>query len=215
MSEQANEGTINVANSTVMTFPNLLEPKAVTINGKTSGDPKYSVNLEFDPASPDLAACKAKAAAVARAKWPGVEFNTLAFPFTAGDKLADKAKAKGKDREFSRGKVVLTARSKYQPRLSVIENGKIRDLEGDAIKAMGRTAFFSGAEVLAQVNFVAYDAVGNNPPGVAAYINMVVSTQKGTKLTGGASAAEVFSGYIGTSSSEDPTGGAGSEEIPF
>lgn len=214
MSED-NEGRFDLTEPTTLTFPNLLEAKAVQVKGKPSGEPKYSSNFEFEPESDDLRALKAKAVAVARAKWPGRDLKELAFPFTNGDKLAEKAKAKGKDREFSRGKVVVTARSKYQPRMSVVEGGRIVDLEGDAIKANGRK-FYSGVQALAQFNLVAYDGVGNNPDGVTAYLNMVLSINKGTKLAGGASASEVFKGYIGTASDEDPTGLDGlDDEIPF
>lgn len=212
MSETTQQpGQVNLTKPVVATFLNLAEPKSVMRNGKPTGEPKYSINLEFPADHPDLVPLKAKAVEMAQAKWPGADLKTLAFPFANGNKLADDAAAKGKDREFSRGKAVLAARSKYQPRLSVLDGGKIRDLTDDtAIKAAMRDAFYSGVEVLAQVNFVAYDPVGNNPAGVACYINMVLSTKRGAKLTsGGASAAEVFKDYIGTTSDEDPTGGAG------
>lgn len=208
-------GTINLTVPVVSTFPNLMEAKAVTIKGKPSGEPKYSSNFEFDPDHVDLAALKAEAVKVAKAKWPGRDLKELAFPFTSGDKLADKAKAKDKDREFSRGKVVLTSRSKYEPRLSVVEGGKLVDYEGDK-RPMAKKFFYNGVMALAQFNFVAYDGVGANPDGVTAYLNMVVSLNKGKKLSGGSSAAEVFKGYIGTSSDEDPTAGDDpDDEIPF
>lgn len=205
---EAKEGTVETTVPVILTFPNLDEARAVKNKaGKASGDPKFSVNLEFDADSADLAAMKAEAVKVARAKWPGVDVKTLKFPFTSGTVLADKAKDKGKDREFSRGKAVLTARSKYQPRLSTVKGGSAVDIDGDD-KALVKKLFYSGCQVLAQVNFQAYDAVNDDgKDGVTAYINMVMSLNKGTRLTGGASAAEVFKGYIGTSSAEDPTGG--------
>lgn len=218
MSADKDLGRYALTKPSTMTFPNLLEAKAVQgPNGKPSGEPKYSVNIEFDPEHADLKAMKAKAVAVARAKWPGVDLSTLRFPFTDGSKLADKAKAKGKDREFSRGKAVLTARSKYQPRMSVIKNGAVVDLEGDAIAANGKM-FYSGSDVLAQVTFQAYDGVGEDgKPGVNAFIDMVLTLNRGKRLTGGASAAEVFKDYAGMVSDEDPTGGAAllDDEIPF
>lgn len=214
---QDNKGVYSLTQPTTLTFPNLLEARAVQVKGKDSGEPKFSSNFELAVDHPDLTGLKAKAAAIARAKWPGRDLKELAFPFTDGSKLADKAKAKGKDREFSRGKVVLTARSKFQPRLSILEGGKIVDLETDEqIKLHGRK-FYSGVQALAMFNFVAYDGVGNNPDGVTAYLNMVLSLNKGQKLAGGQSAAEVFKGYVGTVSDEDPTGGAAGldDEIPF
>ncbi len=207
-----NVGLYNATEPATMTFPNLMEARAVQVKGKPSGEPKFSANVEMLPTSADLAAAKAEAARVAKAKWPGRDLKELAFPFSSGDKLADKAKAKGKDREFSRGKVVLTARSKYQPRLSVVLNGRIVDLDADTL-AQHKSKFYNGVSVLWQVNFSAYEGVGNNPDGVNAYLNMIVSLNKGDRLSGGASAAEVFKGYVGVTSAEDPT--SDDEEIPF
>lgn len=214
---EAKEGTVALTVPLTLTFPNLDEARAVKNKaGKASGDPKFSVNLEGEPTHADIEALKAEAVKVARAKWPGVDVKTLKFPFTSGTALADKAKAKGKDREFSRGMIVLTARSKYQPRLSVIKAGCAVDIDGDD-KSQVKKLFYSGCQVLAQVNFQAYDAVNDDgKDGVTAYINMVLSLNKGTRLTGGASAAEVFKSYIGTSTDEDPTAGDGlDDEIPF
>ncbi len=214
---EAKEGTVAIGVPVTLTFPNLDEARAVKNKaGKASGDPKFSVNLEFDADSADLAALKAEAVKVARAKWPGVDVKTLKFPFTSGTALADKAKDKGKDREFSRGKAVLTARSKYQPRLSTVKSGAAVDIDGDD-KSLVKKLFYSGCQVLAQVNFQAYDAVNDDgKDGVTAYINMVMSLNKGTRLTGGASAAEVFKSYIGTATDEDPTAGEDlDDEIPF
>lgn len=209
-----NEGQFNLTEPSTLTFPNLLEAKAVQVKGKPSGDPKFSANLEFELTSADLQRAKGVAAKVAAAKWPGRSLGELAFPFSDGNKLADKAKANGKDREFSRNKVVLTARTKYEPLLSVLENNKIVEYTGDARKTAGR-AFYTGCQVLAQLNFVAYDGVGNNPDGVTAYLNQVLSLNKGERLTGGSSAAEVFRDYVGTTSAEDPTTGNLADQIPF
>lgn len=214
---EAKEGTVSLTAPVTLTFPNLDEARAVKNKaGKASGDPKFSVNLEFDADSTDLAALKAEAVKVARAKWPGVDVKSLKFPFTSGTALADKAQAKGKDREFSRGKAVLTARSKFQPRLSTIKGGGAVDIDGDD-KSLVKKLFYSGCQVLAQVNFQAYDAVNEDgKDGVTAYINMVLSLNKGTRLTGGQSAAEVFKSYIGTTTDEDPTAGDDlDDEIPF
>lgn len=216
MSDKENAGLFNLTIPVVMVHPNLHEAKAFGAKGKESGTPKFSANFLFEPDSDDLKGMKQIAAKVAKAKWPDRKLSELKFPFTLGDTLAEKAKAKKKDGEFNRGKIVVAARSKFEPRLAGIENGKPVDYEGEArIKA--KPKFFFGAEVLAQFNFVAYDGVGANPDGVTAYINMVFATGKGTKIAGGASASEVFKGYVGHSTTEDPTGGAGDEgdEIPF
>lgn len=207
MADEAVSGIYNLTEPVVMTFPNLLTPKAFGQKGKESGELKYSANFSFNPDSADLKAMKATAVRIARAKWPGRELKELCFPFSNGTKLADDAKANKKDREFYRDKVIVAARSKYEPRLSGIENGKVVDYEGD-LRAQASKKFFSGAEVLAQVNFVAYKGVGRNPDGVTAYLNMVFTTGKGVRIGGGQTAAEVFKGYVGTISAEDPTAGA-------
>lgn len=214
MSEASNEGRFKATEPTVMTFPNLDEPRAVQRNGKATGKPKYSINLEFEPESPVLAAAKAEAIAVARAKWPGVDLKTLKFPFSNGDQLADKAKLKGKDREFSRGKVVFTARTEFQPTLSIVAGGAVVDLDGTN-KAAIKKAFYSGVEVLSEFQFSAYDAVQEDgKPGVNAYVNKVLSLNQGTRLTGGASSEEAFKDYIGSVSDYNPTEGL-DDEIPF
>src|SRR5208337_2356938 len=111
--------------------------------GKESGEAKFSANFVLDLNHPDLKPMQAVAAEVAKAKWPGRPFKNekdptrnLKFPFSAGDRLADRRKDKsGKDDgEYQRGKVIIAARSKYEPKLSGVQNGKVVDFEGDARK---------------------------------------------------------------------------------
>lgn len=221
---EVKEGVVRGTEPTTLTFPNLDKPRAVERNGKPTGEPKYSANFEFEPSAADLAAIKAEAVKVAKAKWPGRDIGaeykagTIRMPWSSGDKLADKAKAKGKDREFSRGKTVLTSRSKYQPILSYIENGKIVDIDGSTPQGLAtiKRVFYSGVQTLAEWNLQAYDAVSEDgKDGVTAYLNRVLSLGKGTRLTGGQSSAEVFKDYIGTATDEDPGLGDLDDEIPF
>lgn len=217
MSEASkSDGIYNLTVPVVMqTFGNsLLEAKPFMKNGKAQGDPKYSANFIFPADHPDLKPMKELAAKLAHQKWPDKPLRELAFPFTSGDKVADKRKVKGKeDSEDLRGKVVMNIKSKYEPRISYLENGKIVDLETDTAKQMAKNKFYSGVEVLAQFNFVPYDPIGENAKGgVTVYLNMVLSTVKGKKLAGGKSASEVFKGYIGGVSAEDPTS---SDDIEF
>ena len=223
------DGIYNLTEPVVMSFPALLEPKSFKENGKEKGEPKYSANFNFPAASEDLKAMKALAAKLARAKWPDKPFtrkytdengkeiveSVVVFPFTSGDKLADKRAGKGKDDgAFMRGKVVVAARSKYEPRLSYVDKGKIVDCEGDMARQASKTKFYAGAEVLAQFNFVPYEAVGaNGKPGVAVYLNMVMSTGKGARIAGGQTASEAFKGYVGSVSIEDPTGPGSSADM--
>ena len=231
MADSNTDGIYNLTQPVVASFLQVLEPKAFIENGKAKGDPKYSINLNFPTDSEDLKAIKALAMKLFRAQFPNQPLNATlengekialaVFPFASGDKLADLRAEKGKkDSEYMRGKVVLTSRSKYEPRLSYIDKGKIIDLENDVAKQAAKGKFFNGVEVLAQINLVPYAAVGQNgKPGVTAYLNMVVSTGKGTRVSGGQTASEAFKGYVGAVSAEDPTGPGADEimddEIPY
>lgn len=217
MATVENTGIFTLMKPVVMTHPTLFEARGFGKKGKETGEPKFSANFLFDPSSEDLAGMKKVAAQVARAKWPGRDFKELKFPFSSGDKIADRRKEKsGKDdSEFTRGKIAVSARSKYEPRLSGVENGKIAEYEGDA-RLKAKAKFYFGVEVLAQFNFVAYGGVGANPDGVTAYLNMVHTTNRGERLGSGSSATEVFKDYVGHTSQEDPTAGqATDDEIPF
>lgn len=212
MTERFN-GVYNLTAPTIMAHPNLFVAKAFGTKGKETGEPKYSANLVFASDHPDLPKMKAMAIACAKAQWPGVDLKGLVFPFGSGTKAADKRaeerKKAGKepDGEYQRGCAVIAARSKYEPKLAVIKGGQLVDYEGDARKAVAKDFFF-GAEVLAQINFVAYKGVGRNPDGVTAYLNMIVATGRGKRIAGGGqSASEVFKGYVGQTTTEDPTGG--------
>src|ERR1700721_591390 len=193
-----------------MTFPALFQPRKFKgPNGKETGEEKYSANFLFDPKHPDLKPLKELAAKVAKAKWPGRDWkaNPIKFAFADGTKLAEKRCAQGKkDDGTTVGKVVLSARSKFPPALSGIENGKITDYEGDA-KERAKNKFYSGVLVLATFNFVAYDGVGANPDGVTAYLDMVFTRKRGERIGSARSAAEAFKGYAGSITDEDPTGG--------
>lgn len=203
------DGLFSLTAPAVMTFADLLEPKAFKRNGKEQGDPKYSARLVFDANHPDVLAMKELVTKIARSRWPDKPFSELAFPFVSGDKLADKAKTKGKDTaEWLRGKVVVTPKSKLAPRLAYIDGGKIIDLETDTAIHAAKGKFYNGVEVLVQMNFGAYDPIGEQAKGgVTSYLNMVISTNKGQRRTGGASPSDVFRNYRGGVSAEDPTGG--------
>lgn len=219
MADSAKREDVTFTHPAVMTFPNLIEPRAFKgRNGKDNGDPKFSVNWRMSPDHPDLDALKKAAARAAQARWPGRPLAELAFPFASGTKLADKAKTNGKDREAYRGYVVMSSRSKFRPAIAVIENGKPLDLETDEAVLARRSKFFSGAEALASVCFVAYDGVGQNPDGVTCYLQQLLVTGKGERLegmAGGRSASETFKGYAGGYSTEDVGADAPDDDIPF
>jgi ssDNA-binding protein len=192
----------------VMAFPHLITSRQFSKGGKASGEPKFSANFVFAPDSADLKAIKALTAKIAREVWPGIDLKTnFGKPWSDGTALADQAKKDKKaEKEFYRGNIVLAAHTgeKYPPKLSSFENGTVVDYEGDARKAAAGK-FYAGVEVLAQFNLSVWDSPKGK--GVTAYLNMVFSTGKGTRHQTGQSAAEVFKGYVGTVSNEDPTAG--------
>jgi hypothetical protein len=222
-------GIVDVLNPVIMAHPAVTEPRKIKIRGKESGEPKYGGLFVFATDNPDLAKIKERIIALARAKWPGrdigadVKSGAFKLPIQQGDQLIAKRKAKltaqGKeysgDADFLAGKVALKASSKYPPRLAIITGGKISpDLEGPAIAA-NKSKFFFGAEVLLQVNLVAYDRINDGAQdGVTAYLNIVMPTGKGTRLAGGASASQAFASYQGKATAENPAEGL-DDEIPF
>lgn len=212
----------------ILAHPTLFTARGFGPKGKETGEPKFSANFIIDPAHPDWVAMKDMAIRLAKATWPSINIGEAAkagqllFPFKNGTSLADERKQKCEaaqkkpDGEFQRGKGVLVARTKLAPRLSVILNGRPVDLDTDDLKTAHAGKFYFGTECLAQVTFVTHDKVGGNAAGVNAWLDMVLSLNKGEKLSSGGSAAEVFKGYVGHTSTEDPTGGPiKDDEIPF
>jgi hypothetical protein len=212
----------------LMAFPNLFVPKPIA--GK--GDPMYSANFIMGPDHPDLDPIKRHIVKLAKQKWPNVDMSQVHIPLKSGTVLADKriadlrkkAVAAGKDPdaitpdgEYQRGKVVINPTKAIKtregkplqpPALSAIVNGRIIDLDTPELRAQYEKQFFFGAEVLARINFGTYDGNGSTiQDGVTSYLDMVLATGKGERLGGGPRAAsEVFSGYVGSYSAEDPTG---------
>lgn len=191
-------------------FLTVFEPKPFMKDGKSKGEPKFSVRLGIPNESSEVEAMKAKMAEAARAKWPSRPLAELKFPITFGEKAAEKSAAKKKDGKFYLGNVVLTARSKYPPVLSVLEGGKIVTLDSDGLKAKYKNKFYNGCYVAASVNFVAYEGE-MGADGVTAYIQSVLWVKDGERI-GGRDQAEVFKSYMGTTTDEDPMG---DDEIPF
>jgi Protein of unknown function (DUF2815) len=212
-----NSGVYETTAAVLMFHPNLHTPKAFKgKGGKENGEPKYSGNFAMKPDHPDLNPMKKAAAAVAKAKWPGRSLKELAFPFANGDAKADLDKARGKNSEYNRGYVIMAARSKFEPRLVAFVNKKIVEVTAENRTAL-KDKFFFGAEAFIEVNFVAYEGVGNNPDGVTAYLNKVQVTGKGTRIAAAGGVSEHFRNYVGAASGEDPTASSAEDddEVPF
>lgn len=213
-----------LTNPATLLYPDqLFEPKAFKDpkTGAEKGEPLYGTTFLFDPANPDWKAMKQHALRVAQAEYPGIKWGEFTTPFKNGTELADKRKAEnaalvaaGKkpkaEQENMRGKGVMQVRSKFPIALSGVENGSVVDYTNDAAIARAKAKFFSGAEVLAQLNFVAGDVRGKY---VTAYGNLVMVTGKGTKIGGSrANGSAVFAGYKGSVSAENPLV---DDEIPY
>jgi hypothetical protein len=202
------------------TFLNLDKPRTITQSPRET--PKFSANFEIEKGSTEEARIRAAIVAEARKLWPNMDVGAairegrLNVPLSDGDKLADKAKQKSADtgksrlREWSRGKVVLIARSKdeFPPAVTFRENGAIVECETlDAVSRAKGKYFYTGVQVLFGVRLNAYEAVGTDgKPGINAYLEAVESLGTGDKLIAQRDKTERFRGYIGLEKDEDPTG---------
>ena len=216
----ADTSFFNLTAPALMAHPHLIKAQAFTDSktGKAKGDPKFGAAFVLDPTHPDLDPFKKHCFRIFTAAYPSVDLKEVnAWPFKSGTKLADKRKAKceekGKkaDGEWQRGKAVIEARSEYRPRLAILEPGRgILDLnDEDAIKAHSGKFYF-GTMALAAFNVVAnkIDAGERTNYYVSAYVQMVLTLNKGERIGGARPAGEVFRGYVGQMSNEDPTAGS-------
>lgn len=193
-------------------YCNVTEARKFKKNGKEVGDAKFDATFEFDAET--LKPLMAKAIEVAKAKWPGRDLKELKFPFKKAEDQIARTLRKTPDKDvsmFTPNTFIMAARSKYVPALSYRDGKKVVDFT-EANKALAKQKFYNGCYVLAAVTFVPY--TGDEDDGVNAYLDIVMWDKDGPKIaTKGASASEAFKGYLGTVSSEDPTGGAESSQL--
>lgn len=218
----------------VALYPHVLEPSQyedpVT---KKKGKLEYSSQFLLKPDAPDFLALKTAVIDAIKAKWPGLDFATaykngeLKLPWVMGDKKIEKTKAKlaAKAKEytgnadFMAGMVVVKAHTeKFAPSCAVQQGGKNIDIN-DGNKALMKNKFYSGVLAAFSVKISAYDGVGDDgKPGVTLYLQSFLSSGKGKQI-GGRVASQVFGGFAGKASPEDPTAGAAKDElddeIPF
>lgn len=209
----------------LLSHPNLTEAKQTPVNGKPQGKFKYSANFIMDVAGQDWVALKRLAGACAKAQWPSVSLSSgeIEFSFKDGTKEADKRKTKletlGKptDGEFSRGKGILKAASDFIPALCHFDAaGQVVDY-GPAELAQAKKDAYFGSMVYVKVTFRAYDIPQGDKPSkkyVATYLDQVLITGQGKKLSGAKPASETFKGYVGGAIVEDPTEGL-DDDIAF
>lgn len=218
-------------------FMNLAEPRRIDKN-RLNENPTFSGDFELDDVKDADMITRLRALCMDAAKelFPNgvpdedtgttiplseaIKTGKFKMPLQAGERLANKAKAKAEAagntrfREWSRGKTVLTSRSKdeYPPAVTYLEGGKMIVLEDPAAKkAAAGKRFFTGAMVLVGCKLRAYKAVGSDgKPGVKAYLEQVTAVGGGEKLIADTRDPTArFSGYKGIETSD--TGGAGSD----
>lgn len=230
MAEKFN-GVYRVMRPVICAYPALITPRAFGPKNKPKGDPKYSATFALEDDHPDLDPIKALLSQAAKALLPGARLSDFSFPIQSGDKMIENyvasAQRAGKTQteiaalhekfSWAKGKVLIKASSKYRPQLAVVNGQQIVDLDDNTI-AVNKDKFYFGVQCLPEFNFVA--GVRTQADGkdyVTAYLNGVVSLNKGERIGGGGGLAERFSGYIGSATNFDPAGftAGEDEEIPF
>ena len=199
-----------------MVWVNLVKPRA----GDPKRKPRFETTFLLKP-GPDLARIEQEVFSLAREKLGRVE--GISIPLARGDRLADEAAAKGKDRDFLRGFVRLSCHSPIAklngdplmpPRLKAVVNGQIVDYTDNRVLA--QPMLYSGVLAIGTISFTAYEGMGG---GISCYVNEVLSLNKGDRINTGVSDeekyAEVIGKHIGHPSAVDPTAGMSDLEKRF
>lgn len=142
---------------------------------------------------------------------------TKKWPFLDGSEVADKAKAAGKDSEFTRGFKLLKASSveKVAPNMFQLVGREKKQLHRESPTDMktAESLFYSGGYFYAEITPSSGNAGGQ--PYVKFYLNAVVFVKHGERIGGGNSLIGRFDGVIGgEDATTDVTQGL-SEEIAF
>lgn len=212
------DGRAKTSVPVILSYPALT--KAEQFKGK--GDFYFSSEFILDAGSDDFKSFWSIAVAAAKAAFPGRDVvaewkqGLFAFPFKKGeDIIKEKQEAAveaGKDydgkADHLKGKIVLKGKTKIPPSLAVFEGGKLSDVTPQNT-GLHEKKFYGGCEALVELNFTTYEVNGN--PGVKAYINSVVSLNKGKAFGNQRSAVDTFKDYVGHASGESVTGGSDAE----
>lgn len=200
---------------------NLFTPKAFLKAGKPQGEPKFSLNILIPKDSDELPRLSATAKAVVAEAKQGdfreevTPFAQIKKPWRDGDAYATKKAAEGKNYEYCRGHYIVNARSKFDVQLAVLDpviKGTI-DLTDEQLKLKYKSWFYNGVKAWTEFNLVPY--IMDEKPGLTAYLQSTLSTNKGARIAGGKTASDTFSEYVGAWVDEDPTGEASAPEDEF
>ncbi len=197
-----------------VSFPQVFEPKAVTINGIAKGDPFYSARLVFPADHPDIQGLRVSASKLLSLLKPGVDIKTLKpysdffYPFKSGAAMIAegqaKAAAKGKDyRGFENymdgcQTLFVKAAAKYPPQLSVFVNGKWFTLSADN-RSLHRDKFYNGMLAVGSVTLSGVK-LPTGGWGVTAYLNGLGAVEGGDRI----GSTEISYGYIPSVTSSTP-----------
>lgn len=217
------DGLFATLEAVPISFPNLLKPKAFQKGGKDRGEPKYGASFIFPADSNALKDLKRHVIALAKKKWPDADLKEdIEWPWKKGDREIErqrkKAEKAGKEMpklDYLKNTVTLKGSSKFPVRLVGIEGGKIVDYDDETKIAAAGKKFYPGALCLGEWNFIPTERdeddpnlrVGQKLKFFVVYLQRVVTTNKGERIAGGGrSSAEVFKGYVGSVTDEDPIG---------
>lgn len=171
---------------------------------KEKGAPKYRATFII-PKSENLDAIKAQLTAAAAAKNASVPYYKWKKPVKDGNKLIEKAVARGKSEgslAYYKDCWVIECKSGFKPDLSIARGGKAEPVPDEAAGQV----FYSGALVIAELNFVANEIEGSeDEPAryISAYHNFILKIGDGERF-GRKSRDEVFKGVMGGQSTENP-----------
>lgn len=211
----------------------VIKPRPLRPNDPVARKPRFEASFMIPvDDTEDLPAIKALLGRAAMEKFGTT--TGIKFPLQDGNKVADAAKLKNRDREFLRGQVLLAAHANTvsakgdtlnPPRLSVlVQNamsgkGEYVDYEGEH-RQIADKFFYPGVLLRADITVATYPAPLG--PGVHAYVNHLLSFNSGEKLAIGmdndarwGDADETFKQYVGHVSAADPTAGMNPAEIKF
>jgi hypothetical protein len=229
-----------------MSYANIISPRQYEEKGKKTDKWSYTVDGIFAPKSMDEfqvlgedGQLKSKAlsqilAELAREEWPDIKLKEVfvgvgmkGWPIKDGTKLADAAKARGKDSEAYRDHKIVSLKSNVSekvtpPAMSAVQkvNGKnvIKTFSRlvDSDKQMASSMFVGGNYAVAELNIVANLVSGMYY--LTPYFNSIRFTREGAKFGNrGGGLMDRFAGIQGGEEAYDPTAGAdaGDDEIPF
>ena len=196
----------------------LIAPIAFRDKSGVQGLPRYNTQALIPKDHPQLGDLEKLILGLAAEKFPGRDVKGLGLPLKDGDRLYAEAKARGKDRPFYPGHMVLFAQKPEKsragtvlapPRLVVMQSGKWVEYS-DEQRPLAKQFFYNGVLVSLAVQFKEYPGFGG---GVTCYLDRLASLNTGEHIQVGRDDDDVFgstdnySEYVGHVTAEPPSAG--------